>query len=109
MNRRLFLATSLTITTFLSRANGKTQTVKIKTSAVCGMCQDKIENAFKTIKGVEKVALDLESNILTIDFDNKKVSVSELKSTLTKLGYDANELKATKEGFEKLPHCCKKM
>lgn len=108
MNRRLFLATSLTFTTILSRANEKTRTVKINTSAVCGMCQDRIENAFKGIKGVEKVSLDLENNILTLAFDAKQTSLIKLKNTLISLGYDADELKAVKESYEKLPHCCKK-
>lgn len=109
MKRRIFLATLPTFVSVAVLGNGNNETVKIKTSAICGMCKNRIEKAFNALKGVESATLDLDSNIVTVVFNTLNISLTDLKGTLTKIGYDADELKASKEGFDKLPNCCKKM
>ena len=89
--------------------SGPTQTVKIKTSAICEMCKERIEKNLALTKGIEKSDLNLEdqSNI-TIVYNPDKIDVAKIKQVIAETGYDADEVKAIKKSFDKLPSCCKK-
>jgi periplasmic mercuric ion binding protein len=88
---------------------GPTQTVKIKTSAICEMCKERIEKNLALTKGIEKSDLNLEdqSNI-TVVYNPDKIDVAKIKQVIAETGYDADDVKAIKKSYEKLPNCCKK-
>jgi periplasmic mercuric ion binding protein len=96
------------VTAQLCLAADNPQIVKIKTSAICGMCKRKIEKSVAFEKGVEDVNLDLTSKILTVTYNAKKTNVANIKKAVNDSGYDADELPATLAAYEKLPSCCKK-
>jgi periplasmic mercuric ion binding protein len=91
-----------------SFATGEPKTIKIKTSAVCGMCKRKIEKNLAFEKGVEEATLDLNSKIVTISYNPKKTNPIKLKKAIANTGYDADEVDATEEAYNKLSSCCKK-
>ncbi len=82
--------------------------VQIQTSAVCGMCEERIEGNIAYEKGVKKVELDDETKIVTIGFDPRKTNADNMRTAISKLGYDADDVPADKEAYEKLPACCQK-
>jgi periplasmic mercuric ion binding protein len=82
--------------------------IKIKTSAICGMCKRKIEKNLAFEKGIEDVNLDINSKILTVSYDSKKTNPKEIKKIVNNTGYDADELQADPVAYEKLSSCCKK-
>ena len=84
------------------------ETIKIKTSAVCGMCKDRIEKNMAFEKGVYDIVLDVPTKIATITYNPKKTDPDKLRHAIAKLGYDADDVKADKEAFNKLPKCCQK-
>ncbi len=84
----------------------KVEIIKVKTSAICGECKERIENKLNYTKGVVFAELDLESNIVTIKYKTKQISKKEVKTVLTDLGYHADELERNADGFSKLPGCC---
>ena len=86
----------------------KIETIKIKTSAMCTQCKDRIEQGMAYEKGVKDVVLDVETKIATIKYNMKTTTPDELRKKISKLGYDADEVPANKEAYEKLPACCKK-
>ena len=86
----------------------KSDTVEIKTSAVCGMCKDRIEGCLAFEKGVKSASLDVETKVATIIFNPGKTSPEKLRKTLSKLGYDADSIPADQTAYTKLPACCKK-
>ena len=86
----------------------KTETIKIKTSAVCDMCKDRIEKGMAFEKGVKNVVLDVETKIVTITYAPTKTTPDDLRKALSKLGYDADNVAADKTAYAKLPACCKK-
>lgn len=94
-------------TTF-SQEQKKEETITIKTSAVCGMCKERIENDMKFEKGVTAVNLDLKTKILTVTYKTSKTNPDKLREAVTKIGYDADEKPAVSKAYEKLPACCKK-
>lgn len=86
----------------------KVEEVKIKTSAMCGMCKERIEKNMAFEKGVTAVNLDVETKIVTISYKPSKTNVEALCKAISKIGYDANDVLADKEAYDKLPSCCKK-
>ncbi len=86
----------------------KTETVSIKTSAICSQCKDRLEKNIAFEKGVKAVNLDLETKELTVTYKKGKNSKENLKKAVSKIGYDADELEADPKAYERLPACCKK-
>jgi copper chaperone CopZ len=86
----------------------KSDTVKIKTSAVCGMCKDRIEGAMAYEKGVKSATLDLDTKFVTVIYNPLKTSPLQLEKMISKLGYDADSIPANQAAYDKLPACCKK-
>ncbi|MFB9862335.1 MerP protein [Rufibacter immobilis] len=108
--RILTLSLLLTALATLVYAQGgkKSEEVKFKTSAVCGMCKATLEKGLAYEKGVEKATLDEDSKILTVQYNNQKTSVEKLKKAVNDLGYDADDSKATPRAYDRLDACCKK-
>ena len=86
----------------------KIDTVAIKTSAVCGMCKERIEGGLAFEKGVKSSTLDVDTKVATIIYNPAKTSPAQLRQMLSKLGYDADTIPANPVAYNKLPACCKK-
>ena len=82
--------------------------IKITTSAVCDMCKTTIEKAMAYEKGVKKSSLDVESKVLTVEYNPKKTSLEKIKKAVTEAGYDADEISADPKAYDNLNPCCKK-
>lgn len=105
----LIFSMAIALVSFGVQAQNKNeQTVKIKTSAVCGMCKKTIEKAMAYEKGVKESSLDVKSKVLTVVFDSKKTDAAKIKKAVTETGYDADELPAQEKAYKKLNDCCKK-
>ncbi|GAB4034531.1 heavy-metal-associated domain-containing protein [Spirosoma jeollabukense] len=114
MLRTLFL-TALTSLLILGNSfasaptrDDKEKEVKIKTSAICGMCKARIERNLAFEKGVKESDLDVKTKVVTIKYNPAKTDVAKLKANISKTGYDAEEVPADEAGYNKLPSCCKK-
>lgn len=105
MKLLLFL---LVITSSAVHAQSKKEKLEISTSAVCGMCEDTIEEHFMFEKGVRFADLKLKENVLYIEYNPKKTNPTTLRKALTNIGYDADKLPANEEAYENLALCCKK-
>ena len=86
----------------------KIKEIKIQTSAVCGMCEERIESNMAYEKGVKSVELDDETKIVTISYKVDKTDPKKLREAISKLGYDADDVEADPKAYAKLPACCKK-
>ena len=107
--RTLLLLIILTTSGLTSFSQGKKiETIKIKTSAVCNQCKERIENGLAYEKGVKDVVLDVETKIATITYNTKTTNPGELRKKISKLGYDADDVPCDKAAYDKLPSCCKK-
>ncbi len=91
---------------FASSAQGM-KYVKIKTSAQTELCKTTIENSLAYEKGVKNVDLDLKSKVVVVKYAENKTNYDDLCAAITKLGYDADDQKADKDAFTKLPSECK--
>lgn len=91
----------------INATSATADTLRIKTSAVCGECKEIIEQYLSFEKGVTSSNLDVESKIVTVVFNPDKTTPDKIRIAVTKSGYDADSLKADPKAFRKLPQCCK--
>lgn len=87
---------------------GKTEEVKIKTSAVCEMCKKKIEKALMYEAGMKKATVDVKTKECTVIYNPKKTSPEKIRLAISQAGYDADDVKANEKSYAKLDNCCKK-
>lgn len=100
---------------FSASAQGKkNEKAVIKTFFHCDHCKDcetcgKLfqENLHK-IKGVRMHEIDAEKNTITVYYNGQKTNLDAIRQEIANLGYDADDVKATAAGYEKLDGCCKK-
>ncbi len=60
---------------------------------VCAFCATAIENSLKEEPGVKNTKVDLDSKIVTIDFeDGKEMNDADLTKTLTQAGYTVTKI-----------------
>ena len=71
------------------------------------MCKKTIERDLSFEKGVKTINLDIDSKLVTVVYLPSKTNPEKIRVALTKIGYDADSLKADEKAFDKLPYCCK--
>lgn len=87
---------------------GSDSTIVIKTSAECGSCKKRIENALNFEKGVKKAELLVKTKEATVTFDTEKITAEKIREVIAGVGYDADNVPAQEKAYDKLPKCCKK-
>ena len=83
----------------------KTITKKIEVKGECGQCKEKIEAALD-IPGISFAEWNKDTKVLTVRYNDNKVSEDLIHSTISKLGYATDKLAADKAGQAKLAQCC---
>ena len=83
------------------------QTVTIQTNGVCQKCADKFKENVPYFKGVKSYTYDMKTAKLTITYDTKKTNPDQLRTEVSKLGYNADNVKADPAARAKLPACCR--
>lgn len=83
----------------------KTITTKFWVAGVCGMCEQTIEKTMDT-KGVITADYDLQSNMLTVTFNSKKITEDKLHKLLNDAGYDTEKSICTEEQYSRVHGCC---
>jgi len=86
----------------------QTAEIKIQTSAICGMCKERIEHDLSFAKGVNGVSLDDETKIVTVSYKTSKTNPDKIRKAISEIGYDADDVPANQEAYDKLPKCCQK-
>lgn len=113
----LFLASAFAQTTDSKAATAtqtETATLVVKTEIYCshcdkcGSCKPRVENAVKMKKGVKSVAMNSTDKTITVVYNPTKTDPAAIRQAIAETGYDADEVKATKAGYEGLDGCCKK-
>lgn len=85
----------------------KTEKVEIHTSAICEMCKETIEYELTFTKGIKFVELDVDSKIVTVEYNPKKVSIEDIRNGISGVGYNADSVKRDPKAYANLPFCCR--
>lgn len=90
------------------------QTAVIKTAIYCDHCKacescgDRLEKTLLKEKGIQMITLDEKAMIIKVVYNSKKTDLTKIKTAISKLGYDADDIKADAIAYEGLDGCCKK-
>ena len=104
--KRYFIILLLVVLAFNVKA--QTDSISIKTSAVCETCKETIERDLSFVKGIISSSLDLKTHQLSVVYDSKKIDADKIRNEVAKIGYNADSVKADPKAFKRLPECCKK-
>jgi mercuric ion binding protein len=72
----------------------------------CDLCKKRIEKAAFSVAGVKSAVWDVDTHQLSLILNEEKTSLLDVKKAIAKVGHDSDEVKATKEDYEKLHGCC---
>jgi copper chaperone CopZ len=75
---------------------------------VCETCKSHIETTLYLVKGVKFCSFNFQEKTIRVVFNPKKTTDTDIRIAISECGYDADTIKATKEGLLKLDECCKK-
>lgn len=67
-------------------------TIQLET-LTCPSCIQKIENAVKSLEGVDKESVNVlfNSSKVKLDFDEKKLSIETIENAIVALGYEVKK------------------
>lgn len=99
---------ALGVTFGFAQADDKDKVVKVKTSAICEMCKERLERNLGLSKGVKEAELNLDNKVMTVKYNPKKTDEASIKSIIVNTGYDADGMVADQKAHDKLPKCCRK-
>jgi len=70
----------------------KKATIQLET-LTCPSCMQKIENAVKSLDGVERdtLSVSFNSSKVKLDFDDEKISIKDIENAINKLGYEVKK------------------
>jgi len=97
-----------------SHAQKKTEKAVIKTTIFCDHCKacetcgKNFQSKMLKINGVKMYELDEKAMAITVYYNPKKTNLESIKTAISKLGYDADDVKADAVAYEQLDNCCKK-
>ncbi len=73
----------------------------------CETCGQKFKTEMLKIKGLRMYELDEKAMTFTVYFNSKKTNIQTIREAISKLGYDADDVKADPKAYENLDQCCK--
>ena len=109
----LVLFFAFSSTTCATAQQKSVQKVTIKTSITCDHCKEcetcgtLLESTLLKTKGIQMITLNEKESTITVVYNTKKTDLPTIKTAISQLGYDADDVKADPAGYEKLDGCCK--
>jgi len=93
----------------LSYAQVKVVQSKIKTpNALCEACKTRIESYLKRVDGIVYVDVNYRKGETTVKYQQDRTDIEQIKTDISNLGYDADDVPANEDSYKKLPKTCKK-
>lgn len=113
--RYIFVTLCLSLFNFgPTTASGKKEHIIIKTSIACDHClqchscgqniNDKIRSAEN---GIKKVKINARENTIEVSYLPEKTNPQQIREAISAAGFDADDVKASTNGYAKLDDCCR--
>lgn len=104
----LLVAAGISATT-QAQVKKSSETVSIKTPTVqCEECKHRIENYLAKEDGIIKAVVDYKRKITKVSYYTERTNLENVKAAIANAGYDADDVTANTDSYNKLPKCCKK-
>lgn len=111
MMKTFYIIAFMTLT--MATAKAQVQKAVIKTAITCDHCKQcetcgqLFEKKLIREKGVQMVTLNETEMTITVFFNSKKTDLPTIRTAISQLGYNADEIKADPKAYESLDDCCK--
>jgi periplasmic mercuric ion binding protein len=103
-----FITLGLTSVGF-SQATKASLKVKIKTpNALCENCKNRIEGNLKRYDGIMSVVVNFRKGETQVQYITDRTDIEQVKTAIANCGYDADDVPATEDAYNRLPKSCKK-
>ena len=96
---------SATETTAKSETTNGVTTSTFKVWGNCEMCKETIESSLK-VDGITKADWNVESKIMTVSYDEKKITLDQIQKNIASVGYDNEKYKGDDKAYNELAGCC---
>ena len=110
MKQLLFF--SLLITGFAINSFAQVKPVekaKIKTpNALCEACKTRIETYLHRYDGITLVNVNFRKGETAVTYLTDRIDIEQIKTAISNIGYDADDVPANEEAYKRLPKTCKK-
>ncbi|MBI3140053.1 MAG: heavy-metal-associated domain-containing protein [Sphingobacteriales bacterium] len=84
-------------------------TATIKTpNAACALCKDRIETYLKRYDGVMEINVNYRKGETRVKYISDRTDIEQIKTAISNCGYDADDVPADAEAYNRLPKSCKK-
>src|SRR5688572_2364677 len=84
-------------------------TAIIKTpNALCEHCKARIETYLKRHDGVIEATVNYRKGETKVKYVTDRINIEEIKTAIANAGYDADDVPATEDSYNRLPKSCKK-
>ena len=81
--------------------------IEIQTNGTCQKCQELIMSNAPFWKGVKDCRYDMKTSKVRVVYDPTTTTPHRIRQAISKLGYDADDVKADAEARAKLPESCR--
>ncbi len=75
---------------------------------VCESCGGRILKELYNEAGVKNTEVNSKANTITVVYDERKITLEQVREKISKLGFDADQVKADPAAVARLDDCCKK-
>jgi periplasmic mercuric ion binding protein len=81
----------------------------IKTpNALCENCKARIETYLKRYDGVLEINVNYRKGETKVKYVTDRTDIEQIKTAIANCGYDADDVPATEDAYNRLPKTCKK-
>lgn len=110
MKKLIFAAIALVGLTLATKAQTKPMlSATIKTpNALCETCKTRIETYLKRYDGVLEVNVNYRKGETKVKYLTDRTDIEQIKTAIANCGYDADDVPAAEDAYNRLPKTCKK-
>jgi copper chaperone CopZ len=101
------LGVGLTATGFSQTKSVLTAVIKTPT-ALCESCKSRIEAYLKRYDGVLEINVNYRKGETKVKYVTERINIEEIKTAIANAGYDADDVPANEDSYNRLPKTCKK-
>ena len=84
-------------------------TATIKTpNALCENCKKRIEAYVKPYDGMLEITVNYRKGETKVKYITDRINIEEIKAYIANCGYDADDVPAAEDAYNRLPKTCKK-
>lgn len=94
---------------------GTKKVIVVKTTIVCDHClqcsscgQNVNDKVRDLNEGIKNVKINAKEQTITVTYLDNKTTPEKIREAIAAAGFDADNVKASEDGYAKLDGCCKK-